>query len=191
MWCLIFILAALHSASTAPFNTITLEMDIIKEMAEAIADILYKQIDLFERVIEDAELLLPADTTSQFLNEIEIFLDTAHHILKAIENSEELDSIEDTIEELFDFLDLDDSNEADKLIDRLLEQYGLIEFEQYQEERLSRAFHRIEQHVEIYLDRLTDEKLKRHSDVLEWFLNFQNEKDIEKKLSIAMDVDFN
>lgn len=108
---------------------------------------------------------------------------------KIIEHSQQMDDSADVmnvfseVDQVFDLLDLIESDESDNLIIDLIIKYGLDTFEQIVEKHAIEALQRLEQHIESYLKIIHATK-SIEFDWNNWLIQFKSETDIEMKFQL-------
>ncbi|SPP85958.1 uncharacterized protein LOC117587878 [Drosophila guanche] len=193
MWRLLCLLAALQFAGAAPISSGTqLAYDVTNEIFAIVETSCLETARLLQRVLDDAELLMPPNTQSEILEAFGEFVDLVKQI--DMDDSVQLELLATDLDYLSDIFDLKDSaeldSEADRMVMRLLRQHGIDDFEDMLLDRFDAALKRIEGKVESYIGGMSESKLMRKTELLDWFETFKNEKDTLDKLSLLLESDY-
>ncbi|BFF93591.1 uncharacterized protein DMAD_11419 [Drosophila madeirensis] len=193
MWRLLCLLAALQFAGAAPISSGTqLAYDVSNEIFAIVETSCLETARLLQRVLDDAELLMPPNTQSEILEAFGEFVDLVKQI--DMDDSVQLELLATDLDYLSDIFDLKDSaeldSEADRMVMRLLRQHGIDDFEDMLLDRFDAALKRIEGKVESYIGGMSESKLMRRTELLDWFETFKNEKDTLDKLSLLLESDY-
>ncbi|XP_034667845.1 uncharacterized protein LOC117901261 [Drosophila subobscura] len=193
MWRLLCLLAALQFAGAAPISSGTqLAYDVTNEIFAIVETSCLETARLLQRVLDDAELLMPPNTQSEILEAFGEFVDLVKQI--DMDDSVQLELLATDLDYLSDIFDLKDSaeldSEADRMVMRLLRQHGIDDFEDMLLDRFDAALKRIEGKVESYIGGMSESKLMRRTELLDWFETFKNEKDTLDKLSLLLESDY-
>ncbi|EDV99417.1 uncharacterized protein LOC6567147 [Drosophila grimshawi] len=186
MFRFVILLAALLPSTFA--NPIAscdkLEAVLAQEIKTFSRQAIQEGVQLLQRLLKEAELLGPNTADRAAMDKLAKFIENS-------KNADDSEELEDLLYELEDLLVLGDfsaeeTDEMDEdLITKLLRQLGFDMFEQNLEKKLAIFMKRTESHIESYLMR---EKGFRDSKMTTWFIKFQNETDIEKKLFMLDDL---
>ncbi|XP_037709688.1 uncharacterized protein LOC119547073 [Drosophila subpulchrella] len=192
-WTFLFAFAALQSALAAPAaNRHQLQYEVTNELFQLVTDALEELRNVFQLVIDEAELILPPDSKGLILTELKEFvkvLDTLD-----LDDSLELSILEDALEEMENIIEIADSkefeSEADEVVVQLFIQHGGEDLEQILERNLENTLKSIERKVENYMSTWSDSRLVRNSDLVKQFMDFKNERDVFEKLDKLSNSDF-
>ncbi|KAH8353347.1 hypothetical protein KR084_010370 [Drosophila pseudotakahashii] len=192
-WTLLFAFAALQSSLAAPpVNRHQLRFEVTNELFQLVTDALEELRNVFQLVIDEAELILPPNSKSLILTELKEFVTVLDSL--DFDDSFELNSLEDAIMELESIVEAADSkefeSEADEVVVQLFIQHGVEDLEQVLERNLETTLKVIELKVEDYMSTWTDSRLARNSDLVKQFMDFKNEKDVYEKLDKLTNSDF-
>ncbi|KAH8255806.1 hypothetical protein KR038_011100 [Drosophila bunnanda] len=178
--------------SAPTFTRLQLEFDVANEMFQLMTATLEEFEDFIQRVIDEAELILPPDSRSTILEMCQELI----NILKPmdIEDSFDMERMADAMEDiinLFDSLESSEfSSEADEIVVSIFEQHGGEDIERRLEDKLTVALQRIEQRYANYISTWSESRQARNSEFLKWFMDFKNEKDAFEKLDLLYQSDF-
>ncbi|XP_020810427.1 uncharacterized protein LOC110185766 [Drosophila serrata] len=193
LWSFLIALTILQSSRSAPtFTKLQLEFDVANEMFQLLSDTLEEFKDFVQRVINEAELILPPDSKSTILEMCQEFINIINPM--DIEDSYELERMTDAMEDiinLFESLESSEFNsEADEIVMSIFEQHGGEDIERRLEEKMADALQRIEQRLANYISTWSESRQARNSEFLKWFMDFKNEKDPFEKLDLLYESDF-
>ncbi|XP_016994214.2 uncharacterized protein OS9 [Drosophila takahashii] len=192
-WTFLFAFAALHSSLAAPpVNRHQLRFEVTNELFQLVTDALEELRNVFQLVIDEAELILPPNSKSLILTELKEFVTVLDSL--DFDDSFELDNLEVAIMELESIVEAADSkefeSEADEVVVQLFIQHGVEDLEQVLERNLETTLKIIEHKVEDYMSTWSDSRLARNSDLVKQFMDFKNEKDVYEKLDKLTNSDF-
>ncbi|KAH8282149.1 hypothetical protein KR054_005773, partial [Drosophila jambulina] len=178
--------------SAPTFTRLQLEFDVANEMFQLMTATLEEFKEFIQRVIDEAELILPPDSESTILEMCRELINILNPM--DIEDSFEMERMADAMEDimnLFDSLDSSEfTSEADELVMSIFEQHGGEDIERRLEDKLADALQRIEQRLANYISTWSDSRQARNSEFLKWFMVFKNEKDPFEKLDLLYESDF-
>ncbi|XP_016962315.1 uncharacterized protein LOC108032813 [Drosophila biarmipes] len=192
-WIILFALAALQATLAAPAtNRYQLQYEVTSELFQLVTDALEELRNVFQLVIYEAELILPPDSKGLILTELKDFVKVLDSL--DLDDSLELDILEDALDEMVNIIDIADSkefeSEADEVVVQLFIQHGGEDLEQILERNLETTLKIIEQKVGDYMGTWSDSRLARNSELVKQFMDFKNEKDVYEKLDKLSNSDF-
>ncbi|XP_016973439.1 uncharacterized protein LOC108040469 [Drosophila rhopaloa] len=192
-WTFLFTLAALQSSFAAPpANRWQLQFEVTNELFQLVTDSLEELRNVFQLVIDEAELILPPNSKSLILTELKEFVSVLDSL--NFDDSLELSNLEEALEELEYIIESADSkefeSEADEVVVQLFIQHGVEDLEKILESNLETTLKSIERKVENYLSTWSDSRLARNSELVKQFNDFKNEKDVFEKLEKLSNSDF-
>lgn len=168
-----------------------MEFDVANEMFQLMTSTLEEFKDFVQRVIDEAELILPSDSKSDILDMCQKLVEVLNPM--DVDDTFEMERMADAMEDiinLFDTLSSAELNsEVEQIILSIFEQYGGEEIERRLEDKLANALQRIEKKLAIYISTWSDSRMARNSEFLKWFIDFKNEQDTFKKLDLLYHSD--
>ncbi|KAI8043083.1 uncharacterized protein LOC128261599 [Drosophila gunungcola] len=191
-WAFIFALAALQSSFAAPpANRWQLQFEVTNELFQMITEALEELRNVFQLVIDEAELILPPNTKSLILTELKELVAAVDSL--NFDDSLELSNLEEALEEMQSVMEIADSrefeSEADEVVLQLFIQHGVDDLEKILELNLETTLKAIEMKVQNYLSTWSDSRLARNSDLVKQFKDFKNEEDVYEKLDKLSNFD--
>ncbi|XP_016944824.3 uncharacterized protein OS9 [Drosophila suzukii] len=192
-WTFLFAFAALQSSLAAPAaNRYQLQYEVTNELFQLVTNALEELRNVFQLVIDEAELILPPDSKGLILMDLKEFVKMLDSL--DLDDSLELTILEDALEEMENIIEIADSkefeSEADEVVVQLFIQHGGEDLEQILERNLENTLKSIERKVENYMSSWSDSRLARNSDLVKQFMDFKNEKDVFEKLDKLSNSDF-
>nr|XP_017095771.2 uncharacterized protein LOC108124547 [Drosophila bipectinata] len=184
---LLVTLAAMQSSGAAPIMAnIQLDLYVANEVVQLLSSTLDEIARFLQPVIDEAERVLPPDSRSFLLTDIKKLVSL---IGELDENSEELDEIGEMFDllglaNIFEPSDYPDLSETDQIVVRILQKHGIDVFEQKLVTKFDKTMHKIEQRIEKYIMGMSDSKVARKADFIEWYNDFKNENDIGEKIEM-------
>jgi len=165
---------------------------VTNELFQLVTNALEELRNVFQLVIDEAELILPPDSKGLILTDLKEFVKMLDSL--DLDDSLELSILEDALEEMENIIEIADSkefeSEADEVVVQLFIQHGGEDLEQILERNLENTLKSIERKVENYMSTWSDSRLVRNSDLVKQFMDFKNEKDVFEKLDKLSNSDF-
>ncbi|XP_017056607.1 uncharacterized protein LOC108098306 [Drosophila ficusphila] len=192
-WTFLFAFAALQTSFAAPpVNRWQLQFEMANELFQMVTEAMEELKIVFQVVIDEAELILPPDSQGSILPELKEFVRRMDSL--DFDDSFELSSLEDALEEMENILELSESrefeSEADEVIVQLFIQHGVEDLEVILEKNLENTLKVIEKKMESYMSTWSESRLARNSELVKQFNEFKNEKDVYEKLDKISNLSF-
>ncbi|KAH8410094.1 hypothetical protein KR009_005830 [Drosophila setifemur] len=192
LWTLLLTLAALQCSCAAPMSPkMQLSMEIFGEFMDMMVAILEEAADQLQRIIDDAENILPDQPESHLLTKFKEFVNLANSmdIDDSFEMTELIESL-DILEVLdSDCSSNDISSEVDQMFMRIVEEHGGEDLEQSVANIINKKMGIIIEKMDAYISTWPEHRRARKSDFINMFNDIKNEKDAFEKLDKWVDFD--
>ncbi|XP_017056708.1 uncharacterized protein LOC108098369 [Drosophila ficusphila] len=182
-WTFLFAFAALQSSYAAStVNRRHLVLKVLDELSQMLTANKEKYKNVFQLVIDEAELTLPTESQGSILPKLKELI----RRIDSVDNDDfiELRNLGDALEEIKKTLELSESKEfesaADKVIVKLYIKHG-VDLKVILDKNLETTLKVIEKKMESDMGTWSESRLARNSELVKLFNEFKNEKDIDKK----------